>query len=106
MCSLVNSILVQDDELAQEIRTLRFLVLDEADRMIEAGHFAELENILRLTLRESQYVLTFESMTLQLKIHFCSGTIKFLTMGVIIATVWLRRMGKEMNCKHLSSLQH
>jgi ATP-dependent RNA helicase DDX24/MAK5 len=31
-------------------------VLDEADRMIEAGHFAELENILRLTLEESKYV--------------------------------------------------
>jgi ATP-dependent RNA helicase DDX24/MAK5 len=30
-------------------------VLDEADRMIEAGHFAELENILRLTLRENKF---------------------------------------------------
>jgi len=30
-------------------------VLDEADRMVEAGHFAELENILRLTLRENQF---------------------------------------------------
>ncbi|PPQ66809.1 hypothetical protein CVT26_009656 [Gymnopilus dilepis] len=47
-------ILQDDDELAQEIRNLRFLVLDEADRMIEAGHFAELENILRLTLKETQ----------------------------------------------------
>ncbi|KAJ2933972.1 hypothetical protein H1R20_g3167, partial [Candolleomyces eurysporus] len=46
--------LVQDDDnLALEIRNLKFLVLDEADRMIEAGHFAELENILRLTLREA-----------------------------------------------------
>lgn len=42
-----------DDTLAREIKNIRFLVLDEADRMIEAGHFAELENILRLTLRES-----------------------------------------------------
>ncbi|KAK2461248.1 hypothetical protein APHAL10511_006775 [Amanita phalloides] len=43
---------VQDnDDLVKEIRALKFLVLDEADRMIEAGHFAELENILRLTLR-------------------------------------------------------
>ena len=49
----------QDDELAQEIRKLKFLVLDEADRMIEAGHFAELENILRLTLRELEYVRKF-----------------------------------------------
>ncbi|KIM46998.1 hypothetical protein M413DRAFT_23303 [Hebeloma cylindrosporum] len=47
-------ILEDDDQLAQEIRNLRFLVLDEADRMIEAGHFAELENILRLTLLESK----------------------------------------------------
>ncbi|KAF8965062.1 DEAD-domain-containing protein [Flammula alnicola] len=47
-------ILEDDDELAKEIRNLRFLVLDEADRMIEAGHFAELENILRLTLLEAQ----------------------------------------------------
>ena len=50
---------IQDDELAQEIRELKFLVLDEADRMIEAGHFAELENILRLTLRELEYVRKF-----------------------------------------------
>ncbi|WRT63931.1 uncharacterized protein IL334_000858 [Kwoniella shivajii] len=40
-----------DDELATSIRTLRFLVIDEADRMIENGHFAELENIVRLTQR-------------------------------------------------------
>ncbi|KIL61030.1 hypothetical protein M378DRAFT_167364 [Amanita muscaria Koide BX008] len=44
--------IIQDnDDLAKEIKTLKFLVLDEADRMIEVGHFAELENILRLTLR-------------------------------------------------------
>ncbi|KAF5310717.1 hypothetical protein D9619_008153 [Psilocybe cf. subviscida] len=47
-------IMENDDELATEIRHLRFLVLDEADRMIEAGHFAELENILRLTLLETK----------------------------------------------------
>ncbi|KAH9478349.1 ATP-dependent RNA helicase MAK5 [Psilocybe cubensis] len=47
-------ILEDDDELALEIKNLRFLVLDEADRMIEAGHFVELENILRLTLQESE----------------------------------------------------
>ncbi|WVW82057.1 hypothetical protein I302_104062 [Kwoniella bestiolae CBS 10118] len=40
-----------DDDLASGIRTLRFLVIDEADRMIENGHFAELENIVRLTQR-------------------------------------------------------
>ncbi|KXN89342.1 ATP-dependent RNA helicase MAK5 [Leucoagaricus sp. SymC.cos] len=47
-------IMEDDDNLAKEIKELRFLVLDEADRMIETGHFAELENILRLTLRENQ----------------------------------------------------
>jgi ATP-dependent RNA helicase DDX24/MAK5 len=30
---------------------LKFLVLDEADRMIETGHFEELDRILRLTMR-------------------------------------------------------
>ncbi|KAG7095722.1 hypothetical protein E1B28_006435 [Marasmius oreades] len=45
-------IMQEDDALAKEIRhELRFLVLDEADRMIEAGHFKELDGILRLTLR-------------------------------------------------------
>ncbi|OJA11403.1 hypothetical protein AZE42_03952 [Rhizopogon vesiculosus] len=29
-------------------------LLDEADRMVEAGHFAEMDNILRLTIRKSQ----------------------------------------------------
>jgi superfamily II DNA/RNA helicase len=46
----------QDDDLADNIKALKFLVLDEADRMIETGHFAELENILKLTLRESRSV--------------------------------------------------
>ncbi|KDQ31822.1 hypothetical protein PLEOSDRAFT_154034 [Pleurotus ostreatus PC15] len=47
-------IIQEDESLAQEIKAIRFLVLDEADRMIEHGHFAELDNILRLTLRETQ----------------------------------------------------
>ncbi|KAK0494657.1 ATP-dependent RNA helicase [Armillaria luteobubalina] len=45
-------IMEDDDQLSRDIRELKFLVLDEADRMIENGHFAELENILRLTLRQ------------------------------------------------------
>ncbi|CCM03263.1 uncharacterized protein FIBRA_05390 [Fibroporia radiculosa] len=45
-------IIQEDDELATQIEHLRFLVLDEADRMIETGHFAEMESILRLTLRQ------------------------------------------------------
>ncbi|THH00977.1 hypothetical protein EW026_g1631 [Hermanssonia centrifuga] len=46
-------ILQEDDSLATDIKNLRYLVLDEADRMIETGHFAELDNILRLTLKEA-----------------------------------------------------
>jgi len=42
--------------LASEIKGIKFLVLDEADRMIEAGHFAELDKILRLTLRDAPFV--------------------------------------------------
>ena len=44
----------QDEVLAQQVRNLKVLVLDEADRMIEAGHFAEMDNILRLTVRQSK----------------------------------------------------
>ncbi|KAI0051336.1 DEAD-domain-containing protein [Auriscalpium vulgare] len=47
-------ILEEDDHLAKDIKSLRYLVLDEADRMIETGHFAELDNILRLTQRSFQ----------------------------------------------------
>jgi ATP-dependent RNA helicase DDX24/MAK5 len=42
----------QDDRLAADTRMLRFLIIDEADRMIENGHFAELESIVRLTQRQ------------------------------------------------------
>ena len=42
---------LQDRSLAAQLRSLRFLVLDEADRMIEAGHFQELDSILRMTAR-------------------------------------------------------
>ncbi|KAG6377615.1 ATP-dependent RNA helicase [Boletus reticuloceps] len=51
LCSLFFD---QDEILAQEVRNLKVLVLDEADRMIEAGHFAEMDNILRLTVRQSK----------------------------------------------------
>ncbi|EJU05616.1 P-loop containing nucleoside triphosphate hydrolase protein [Dacryopinax primogenitus] len=47
-------LLGEDDSLAQQVRAIRFLVLDEADRMIETGHFEELHNILRLTRRDSE----------------------------------------------------
>ncbi|ORY38038.1 P-loop containing nucleoside triphosphate hydrolase protein [Neocallimastix californiae] len=35
-------------EFAGHLRTTRFLVLDEADRMLESGHFRELEYILNI----------------------------------------------------------
>lgn len=41
-----------DDELAAALRTLRFLIVDEADRMIENGHFAELEHLVQLSRRQ------------------------------------------------------
>jgi ATP-dependent RNA helicase DDX24/MAK5 len=40
-----------DDVLTKRIKLTRFLVVDEADRMIETGHFAEMENILALVKR-------------------------------------------------------
>lgn len=33
------------------MKRVRFLVVDEADRMVETGHFAEMEHILRLVQR-------------------------------------------------------
>jgi ATP-dependent RNA helicase DDX24/MAK5 len=33
------------------------LVIDEADRMIETGHFAELENIVGLTVRTKEMLV-------------------------------------------------
>ncbi|GAA6016893.1 hypothetical protein JCM11491_006904 [Sporobolomyces phaffii] len=43
----------ESDNLVREIKGMKFLVIDEADRMIENGHFAELENIVRLTKRKA-----------------------------------------------------
>lgn len=54
--SLNGSFSPQSDDLASQLKNLKFLVLDEADRMIETGHFAELDHILRLTLRIAKYV--------------------------------------------------
>lgn len=44
----------ENDSLSGQLKGIRFLVLDEADRMIETGHFAELDNIVRLTTRQGQ----------------------------------------------------
>ena len=40
-----------DDALALRVRRTRFLVIDEADRMIEAGHFAEMDLLLQMVRR-------------------------------------------------------
>jgi ATP-dependent RNA helicase DDX24/MAK5 len=61
--NLLTIVSEQDDDLAKQIKSLKFLVLDEADRMVEAGHFAELEYILRLTLKRSRFV--FVSVTVK-----------------------------------------
>ncbi|CAK9785334.1 DEAD-domain-containing protein, partial [Cutaneotrichosporon oleaginosum] len=45
-------LLKMNDALAASVRALKFLIIDEADRMIETGHFAELERIVKLTQRE------------------------------------------------------
>lgn len=37
--------------MASQVKGIQFFVLDEADRMLENGHFAELDNIIRLTTR-------------------------------------------------------
>ncbi|WFD27428.1 RNA helicase [Malassezia nana] len=43
--------LKHDDALALRVRRTRFLVIDEADRMVEAGHFAEMDAILGMVRR-------------------------------------------------------
>ncbi|UZJ56691.1 hypothetical protein CBS101457_006011 [Exobasidium rhododendri] len=43
-----------DDTLTKRIKLTRFLVVDEADRMIESGHFVEMENILALVKRSEK----------------------------------------------------
>ena len=42
----------EDEKFGKSIKQIKYLVLDEADRMIENGHFAELENIVALTRRK------------------------------------------------------
>lgn len=44
----------QDGTLAKRAIRTQFLVIDEADRMIEAGHFEEMDKILRMTQRTSK----------------------------------------------------
>ncbi|CAG8699020.1 6376_t:CDS:10, partial [Racocetra persica] len=47
-------LLSENDEYINALRHIRFLVLDEADRMLEAGHFKELNYILSMLSRSKQ----------------------------------------------------
>ncbi|KAI8056775.1 P-loop containing nucleoside triphosphate hydrolase protein [Syncephalis plumigaleata] len=47
-------IMSENDDYRAHIRRLRFLVLDEADRMLESGHFKELEFILSAISRKEK----------------------------------------------------
>lgn len=44
-------IFLQGNDYLGNISKIRFLVIDEADRMIEKGHFGEMEKILALVNR-------------------------------------------------------
>ena len=41
----LNELLESETEIVS-LKKLRFLVIDEADRMVELGHFKEVDNIL------------------------------------------------------------
>lgn len=55
-------LLKQDDAFARRVRQTRFLVVDEADRMVETGHFAEMDAILRMVQRTSGALPANEAM--------------------------------------------
>ncbi|WFC98453.1 hypothetical protein MYAM1_001181 [Malassezia yamatoensis] len=55
-------LLKQDDDFAQRVRQTRFLIIDEADRMIEMGHFAEMDAILRMVQRSPGPIPANEAM--------------------------------------------
>lgn len=45
-------IMKEDDDFSRKVKRIRFLVVDEADRMIEVGHFREMEGIFRMIRRD------------------------------------------------------
>ncbi|KAL9935275.1 hypothetical protein V8E36_005623 [Tilletia maclaganii] len=47
-------LLSEDDDFAARMKQIRFLVIDEADRMVEVGHFAEMDNILKIFQRPGE----------------------------------------------------
>ncbi|KAI0729831.1 P-loop containing nucleoside triphosphate hydrolase protein [Fomitopsis betulina] len=42
-------------DIIQQVSSVATILANEADRMIETGHFAEMESIIRLTLRQSKH---------------------------------------------------
>ncbi|EGO03781.1 hypothetical protein SERLA73DRAFT_46424 [Serpula lacrymans var. lacrymans S7.3] len=104
-------ILEEDDSLAKQLASLRYLILDEADRMVENGHFAELDNILRLTLRLSRF---FETQDTEVQAH--AETEDALQTFVFSATLskdlqrdlkkgYRPRIGKKGRSKPASTLE-
>ena len=55
----------QGEEYVCRLEHLRYLVIDEADRMVEQGHFQELSSILELIHRK-RYIP-------HLHLHICNG---------------------------------
>jgi len=47
----LHAIWFQGEEHVSRLEELRYLVIDEADRMVEQGHFQELSSILDLIHR-------------------------------------------------------
>ncbi|RKP36546.1 P-loop containing nucleoside triphosphate hydrolase protein [Dimargaris cristalligena] len=54
-------ILSEDRKLGNRLQTVRFLAIDEADRLLERGHFAEVANILKLINQTPSTGSEFES---------------------------------------------
>ncbi|KAJ1656508.1 ATP-dependent RNA helicase [Dispira simplex] len=59
-------LLSEDDVLASKVRAITFLAIDEADRMLERGHFAELTNILKSLDRRPESVEIIDYSTSEL----------------------------------------
>ena len=48
MCVCVVCLCVKGDEHLSKVTQVRYVVVDEADRMIERGHFQELTDLFQL----------------------------------------------------------
>ena len=52
---------------------LRFLAVDETDRMVEKGHFEELEKILKMLKRYDGSIIGLSPL-IDLDVHLVTGT--------------------------------